>query len=163
MVIEESRQDDLDEVCESLAEHFEKCEDFERAAKYSKMAGAKATNSGALTESVEYARRTVNCLERLPKSEEVLTKIIDIRTILGIRLMDLNYFHQSKEMVSPVIETATEMVRTRRIAQIHTILGSYYFCVKEDFNQAFDHHYRSLNIIGGSKILHMNIVTRQWN
>lgn len=146
LVIEESHQDDLEEVCEALAEHFEKCEDFERAVEYFKLAGAKATNSGAIIESVEYARRTVNCLERLPKSEEVLTKIVDIRTILGIRLMDLNYFHQSKEMVSSITETATDMGRTRRIAQINTILGSYYFCVKEDFSQAFDHHNRSLNI-----------------
>ena len=146
LAIEETHQDDLDEVCEGLAEHFEKCEDFRRAAFYFKMSGVKATNSGAINESVAYARKTVDCLESLPTSEEVLTEIVDIRTILGIRLMDLNYFHQSKEMVSPVIDIASDMGLTRRIAQISTILGSYYFCVREDFKQSFDNHYRSLDI-----------------
>jgi class 3 adenylate cyclase/tetratricopeptide (TPR) repeat protein len=146
LAIEETHQDNLGEVCEGLAEHFEKCEDFQRAATYFKMAGAKATNSGAMTESVDYARKTVRCLERLPETEEVLTKIVDIRTILGIRLMDMNYFHQSKEVISPVIEAATRMGRSRRIAQIHTILGSYHYCVREDFTRAFDHLYRSVEI-----------------
>ena len=34
LVIEETHRDNLDEVCEALAEHFEKCKDFERAAVY---------------------------------------------------------------------------------------------------------------------------------
>ena len=101
LIIEETHKDKLGEVCEGLAEHYEKCKDFQRAATFLKMSGAKATNSGAMTESVDYARKTVDCLEQLPKSEEVLKKIIDIRTILAIRLMDLNYFHQSKEMINP--------------------------------------------------------------
>ena len=100
LIIEETHKDKLGEVCEGLAEHYEKCKDFQRAATFLKMSGAKATNSGAMTESVDYARKTVDCLEQLPKSEEVLKKIIDIRTILAIRLMDLNYFHQSKEMIN---------------------------------------------------------------
>ncbi len=162
LTLEETHKDRLNEVCEGLAEHYEKCEDFQSAATFFKMSGAKATNSGALTESVDYARKTVDCLEKLPKSEDVLKKIIDIRTILGIRLMDLNYFHQSKEMVSPIIKTADEMGRTRRIAQINTILGAYSFCVSEDFIQAFDHNYRSLEIARNLKDNNLLAMAHYW-
>lgn len=146
LTIEINHKNKLSEVVEILAEHFEKCEDYKRAVAYFKISGTKATNSGAVTESVNYAKKTVDCLERLPKSEELLEKIVDIRTILGIRLLDLNYFRQSKEIISPIIETADKMGHTRRIAQINTILGAYYFCVSEDFTQSFEHHFRSLGI-----------------
>ena len=162
LIIEETHKDKLGEVCEGLAEHYEKCKDFQRAATFLKMSGAKATNSGAMTESVDYARKTVDCLEQLPKSEEVLKKIIDIRTILAIRLMDLNYFHQSKEMINPIIKAAGEMGHTRRIAQIHTILGSYHFCVSEDFSLAFDHLYRSLEIARNLKDTNSLAMVHYW-
>lgn len=146
LAMETLYRDRLIDVCEALAGHFESSEDFLRASEYFKMAGAKATNSGAMTESVNYARKTIESLEKLPPSEAVLKKIVDIRTILGVRLLDLNYFHQAKEMVAPVLGAANQMGLGRRIALMNTILGSYHFCVGEDFPQAFDHHERALDI-----------------
>ncbi|MBU1741085.1 MAG: hypothetical protein KKC37_06030, partial [Proteobacteria bacterium] len=99
---------------------------------------------GAIKESIDYAERTIACLERMPQNKDVLKNIVNVRTILGIRFMDMGHLNESHKIISPIIETASGLGHSRRIAQINIILGMYYFYIKEDFTTAFEYYDKAL-------------------
>jgi len=134
--IEKLYKENLGEHYSVLVEHFIASESYEKAAKYSKMACKKAEKAAALNNAIAYAEKGINCLERLPETNEVQKKIIDARTVLGLYLAQMNYFIEAKEAINAASKLASKSGYKRRLAQIYTIVGSYHCYVEEDFPNA---------------------------
>ena len=137
--LEELHEGRPEEHCEVLADHFMRGGSFQKAAKYYRMAARKAEKAGALSDAIPYCEKRVGCLEKLPRTDELLRELIDARTGLGLYRFQLFYFTEAKEAIDPIKEQALQINYTKRIAQIHAILGAYYLWVEEDFPQAFEH------------------------
>jgi predicted ATPase/class 3 adenylate cyclase len=135
--IEELYNENPGEHCGILADHFIESENFEKAANYTKMAGRRAEKAADLNDAIVYAEKCVNCLERLPKTDEVQKKIIDARTVLGLYLAQMNYLVEAKAAIDPVCELALKTDYKKRLAQIYTIIGTYYYLVEEDLPRTF--------------------------
>ena len=134
--IKDLYQKKIDEYYEILVEHFIASETYDMAAEYSKLASKKAEKAGALTDSIRYTRKGIDSLEKLQITYELQSKIIDARTTLGLYLFQMFYFLDAKNAIDPISELAIGGDSKRRIAQIYTILGAYYFWCKEDMTEA---------------------------
>jgi len=139
--IEELYKDSPAEHYGVLAEHFFMGENYGSAAEYFRLAGRRAEKAVSFPDATAYAKKRVTCLEKLPMTAEGQKKIIDARTVLALYLIQWNYFVEAKEAIDPITELAVKQEYKRRLCQIWTILGVYYFIVEENFpaaSQAFE-------------------------
>ncbi|MCJ7686720.1 MAG: AAA family ATPase, partial [Desulfobacteraceae bacterium] len=75
--IEELYKDNIHEHYEVLAEHYIAGENYEKAAKYSKLAGRKAEKVASLNNAITYAKKAVASIEKLPRADDVAKELID--------------------------------------------------------------------------------------
>ena len=129
-------EDDLNEYCEVLAEHYVTGESYEKGAEYCKRAARKAEKTASLQDAIRYAQKRVSCLESLPQTEDVLRKTVDARTTLGLYLTQITHTIEAKEAVEPVVDLALKLGSQRRISQVYSILGCSSWWVEEDYPRA---------------------------
>ena len=135
--IEELYKDNIDEHYGLLAEHYIKSENYEKGAEYSELAGKKAQKAASFKEAIEYAKRMVFCLERLPKTHATQKKIIDARTRLAGYYLSLDHHVEAKEAVAPIVNLALELNYQKRLPIIYTAMGTYSHWVEEDYSEGF--------------------------
>ena len=136
--IEELNKENLDAHYELLSDHFVKADDFEKGAAYSRLICKKAVKKAAFNDAINYGKKRVECLESLPRTEDVEKKIIEARTLLGFYLFQINFYTAAKETVAPVIDLAWKHNYKKRLFQIQMIEGAYHFSVKEDFPRSLE-------------------------
>jgi len=129
-----------------LAEHYVIGENYEKGAEYSKLAGKRNEKTASINEAIDYAKKRIFCLEKLPVTEDIQKKIIDARTALGLYIVQLNYPIAAKEAVAPIIGLSQKIGYKRRLPQIYVITGQYEFEVQEDFPKALNHFEEALKI-----------------
>jgi class 3 adenylate cyclase/tetratricopeptide (TPR) repeat protein len=144
--IEENYRDNLHEHYSILAEHYVTGENYEKGAKYSQLAGKRNEKTASINEAIDYAKKRIFCLEKLPVTEDIEKKIIDARTALGLYLIQLNYPIIAKEAVAPIIDLSQKIGYKRRLPQVYIITGWYEFEVQEDFPKALNHFEEALKI-----------------
>ncbi|MGO9569689.1 MAG: AAA family ATPase, partial [Desulfomonilaceae bacterium] len=144
--IEEVHKHNIDDHYGALVEHFLAGDGYETAAKYARLASKKAEKTASMNDAILYAEKGIACLERLPPSDEVLKKIIDSRTVLGLYLLQLTNYHKAKEAVDPIMEAAVQRGYSRRLSQIYTIIGAFNDCVEEDYSRALEHLNHALGL-----------------
>ncbi|MEJ2718474.1 MAG: hypothetical protein P8182_15285, partial [Deltaproteobacteria bacterium] len=103
--IEGLHREDLREHFGVLAEHYVASEDYDKGAYYSEMASEQAEKTASINDSIAYCRKRVSCLEKLPKTEEIMTRLIDARTALGFYLIQMRHFPEAKEAVEPILDS----------------------------------------------------------
>jgi class 3 adenylate cyclase/tetratricopeptide (TPR) repeat protein len=135
--IEELYRDNLSEQYEVLSEHYFLGENYSKAGECSKLASRKAQKTASFNDAIAYARRRVESLERLPHTEDIQKQIIDARVVLGLYMINMNYFVEAKEAIDPIVDSAISHKYKRRLSQIYTILGSYHFMVEDNFSETF--------------------------
>jgi predicted ATPase/class 3 adenylate cyclase len=119
-----------------LSEHFIESGNHEKGATYSRLAAMKHEKTASISNSIGYAERGVRSLELLPQTPEVLERLIDARTVLGLYHLQLNHHIEAREAVDPIAKLAEERNYRKRMAQIYTILGSDKAFIEEDFPEA---------------------------
>jgi class 3 adenylate cyclase/tetratricopeptide (TPR) repeat protein len=144
--IEEIYVDNLYDHYGVLVEHFLTSEEYEKAAKYARLASKKAEKSASMNEAILYTEKGIACLERLPANDEVWTRIIDARTILGLYLLQMGNVDEARVSVDQIKEAAVQKGYSRRVSQIYTIIGGFEYWVEEDFPRALDHLNRAMEI-----------------
>jgi predicted ATPase len=135
--IEELYKGNIAEYYGVLAEHFIESENYEKAAQHSKLAGKKAQKAASFKDAIEYAKKGIFCLERLPKTDATQKKIIDARTRLAGYHLSLDHYVDAKEAVAPIANLALELNYQKRLPIIHTAMGMYSQWVEEDYSEAF--------------------------
>ena len=125
-----------DNICDCygvLANHCMACEDYDKGAEYARLEAKRLQKPGSFRDAIEYAKRSLTCLEKLPQSEAVQKKVIDARIMLSIYYLSLNYYIEAKNTVEPIIDLALNLNYQERIPSIYTAIGLYYCIVEEDF------------------------------
>lgn len=115
-----------------LTSHCMACEDYEKGAEYARLEARKYQKAASLKDAIEYAKRSILCLEKLPQNEAVQKRVIDARVKLSMYYLSLNYHIEAKDAVEPIINLALELNYQKRIPGIYTAIGMYYCFVEED-------------------------------
>jgi class 3 adenylate cyclase/tetratricopeptide (TPR) repeat protein len=144
--IEESYKERVDEYYGVLAEHFIAGEVYDKGAEYSKLAVKKSEKTASFNDAINYAKKRIFCLEKLPLNESLQKTLIDTRTALGLYFVQLNYPIEAKEAVEPVIGAALKIDYKRRLSQIYSVIAHYAFEVEEDYPKAIDQLEEALSI-----------------
>ncbi len=144
--IEDVYKDNIAEYYEILAGHYTKSESYEKGAEYLKLAGKKAERSGSLSDAIACGEKRIEFLEKLPQEDDVLRKIIDSRTILGLYQVQMYNLIEAKKIIDPIIEFTLNSGYKRRISQIHSILGVYNYVIEENYPKALKHLKEALKI-----------------
>ncbi len=144
--IEELYKKNIDEYYGILTEHFIESENYEKGAEYSKLAGKKAQKAASFKDAVEYAKKTVLSLERLPETDATRRKIIDARTLLAGYNIGLSHHVEAKEAVAPIANLAQELNYQKRLPMIYTTMGMYSHWVEEDYSKGFQYLTEALKI-----------------
>ena len=74
-------------------------ENYEKGAIYSKLAGDKTEKTGSLIDGISYAIKRITCMEQMPKTNRIEEKIVHLRTILGLYMIEMNFFKEAQEML----------------------------------------------------------------
>jgi class 3 adenylate cyclase/tetratricopeptide (TPR) repeat protein len=135
--IEQLYQENIGEYYEVLAGHFIESENFEKAAEHSRLAGKKAQKAASFKDAIEYARKAIYCLERLPETDMNQKKIIDARTRLAGYYLSLDHYVDAKEALAPIVDLAQELNYQKRLPIIYSAMGTFSLWVEEDYSQAF--------------------------
>ena len=130
-------RENIEEYYGVLADHYIAGENHEKGAEYARRMSKKAEKSGVLVDAITYTRKGISSLEKLDRTDRVQKDLIDIRTVLGLYYIQFNYHVKAKEAIDPIIELAVSRNYRKRLSQIYTIMGTYYYLSQEDFKQAF--------------------------
>ena len=118
-----------------LSNHCMASEDYEKAAEYARLEARKYQKAASLKDAVQYAKRSIVCLEKLPQNVSVQKLIIDARVVLSTYFLNLNYHVEAKDAVEPVIQLAMDLNYEKRLSGIYTAMGLYYIVVEEDLSK----------------------------
>ncbi|UCF84548.1 MAG: hypothetical protein JSV50_02640, partial [Desulfobacteraceae bacterium] len=144
--IEQLYGKNIDEHYGILVEHYIASHNHEKGAYYSKLAGKRAEKSASFLDAIAYARKRVDCIEQLPRTEDMEKDLIDARTALGLYNAQLNYFTEAKQAIDPIIKLASKHRYKKRLAQIYTIAGTYSYAVEEDFSKVFENLEKAIDL-----------------
>ena len=137
--IETLYPENINEYSGVLAEHYITSENYEKGAEYSQMSAESAEKAGAINAAIVYAKKRVASLEKLSRTDDVLKKIIDARTALGIYMIRMTYYSEAKEAVEPIIDLALKSDYKKPLPKIFNILGNYENFIKEDVSTAINY------------------------
>ena len=144
--IEDLYKENIDGQYGVLAEHYIAGENYEKGAEYSRLAGKKAQKAGSFKEAIEYAKKGIYCLERLPITDATQKKIIDARTRLAGYNIGLTQHFEANEAVAPIADLALELNYQKRLPMIYTAMGTYNDWVEENCSEGFRYLSEALKI-----------------
>jgi len=145
-----------------LTEHFIASGNYKKGALYSRLAERYAEKAASLADAINYAKKRIDCLEKLPPTDSVQKEIIDARTVLGLYSVQSGFHAQANNAVAPIVELAEKMTYQRRLPQIYSIVGSYKYIVEEDFPAAFKNLEEALAISGKSNDMVSSLFSNFW-
>jgi class 3 adenylate cyclase/tetratricopeptide (TPR) repeat protein len=160
--IEELYRDSLSEYYEVLAEHYFLSESYLKSAEYSKLASRKAEKTASLNDAIVFAKKRIASIEQLPQTEDVEKQVIDARTVLGLYMVQMMYHIKAKEAIDPIVDSAIKHNYKRRLCQIYSILGSYYWSIEENYPEAFRAFEEALKISGEVKDILTSVLASVW-
>jgi class 3 adenylate cyclase/tetratricopeptide (TPR) repeat protein len=149
--IENLYQRNIDEHYGVLAEHFIESENYEKGSEYSKLAGEKAQKAASFIEAIEYAKKRVFCLERLPETEVTQRRIIDARTRLAGYNISLTHHIEAKDAVAPVLDLALKLNYQKRLPIIYITMGTHSHWVEGNYSEGFRYLSKALEILKKTK------------
>ncbi len=144
--IEELCAETLSENYGILSEHYLTAENFEKGAHYCGFAGQRATRIGSFHDAIMYADKRIACLEKLPQTHDVLRRIINMRSILGLLYAQTNYVVEAKQAIDPIMALGENIGHDQALPRIHVIMGIYRGWVEEDFQDALQHFQQATSI-----------------
>ena len=161
-VIEELYKDNIDEYYEIVAEHYFVGENYLKSAEYSRLASRKAEKSASLNDAIAFAKKRITSVEQLSQTEDMEKQVIDARTVLGLYMAQMMYHTEAKEAIDPIIDSAIKHNYKRRLCQIYSILGLYYWSVEEKYLEAFKSFEKALKISEEVKDILTSVLASVW-
>ena len=146
IAIEELYKDNLNKHYAQLADHYIKSENYEKGAEYASLSGEEAEKTASFPDAIAYAKKRIDCLERLPRTPEKMKEIIDARTDLGCFYIRMDYFEKAKNPIESIVSVALKLNYKKRLSQIYTIIGIYKWSIVEDFPEAFRYLTKALSV-----------------
>ena len=144
--IEAVSKDRVKEHYEVLSEHYLASQNYDKAAEYSKRVALKAGTTGSVNKAIAYTQKVIFCLEKLPLTVDAQQNLTQARTKLGLHFLNMNYLNDAKDAIEPIIDLALASQNQKIISQIFTIMGTWHCFIQEDFQKAYEHLIKALNI-----------------
>ena len=115
-----------------LSGHCLAAENYEKGAEYSRLEAKRYQKAGFYKDAIEYAKKSITCLEQFPQTEANQKKVIDARTTLANSYTYMNYHSHAKEAVEPILDLALALNYRKGLSAIYTAIGLHYLWVEED-------------------------------
>jgi class 3 adenylate cyclase/tetratricopeptide (TPR) repeat protein len=131
--IEKLYTENISELYGLVAEHFIEAENFEKGDAYSKLAAKKALKAASFQEAIDHTKKSIFCLERLPKTDTIQRKIIDARAVLAGYFINLSHIALVKDTVAPIVDLAVKLKYQKRLPAIYTAIGLHNLFVELDY------------------------------
>ncbi|MGD1154057.1 MAG: adenylate/guanylate cyclase domain-containing protein [Syntrophales bacterium] len=138
-----------DDICYHygvLSGHCIASENYEKGVEYSRLEAKRYQKTGLYKDAIEYAKKSISCLEKLSQTEANQKKLIDARTTLAIYHLSLNYLVEAQEAVEPIVDLALKMNYRKRLPGIYIAMGAYCFAIEEDFTNGLLYSNKALQI-----------------
>ena len=136
--LEASFADRLDEKSELLGHHYQQAGNIEKALEYLLRAAQRATIRFASTEALGYCAAVVECLDRLPKTDERERQRIDLRLAEVEMIWVQGRYEEGLRILEEIQAIAERLRDDQRLAQIHFISGWLLYDQLE-LDRAFEH------------------------
>jgi len=159
--IEQVYADWLSEHTEHLAHHFLHGEEWSKAVRYLRQAGAKAAALCANAEAVALLRRALRALERTPESPERTEQAIDLRLELRPPLLQLGRLHEVLSLSHEAERMAQLLGDAHRLARVYTYLINYHY-LKGEPDLAIEYGERCLTIGEAGNDAALQALARQY-
>jgi class 3 adenylate cyclase/tetratricopeptide (TPR) repeat protein len=121
--IERLQSDRLGEQVEGLAHHALRAELWDKALRYGREAGAKATARWALWDVVTHLERALGAAARLPQTREVVEQVIDVRLDLRHTIHPLGEMDRAMALMREAEPLARQLGDERRLGRISLALS----------------------------------------
>ena len=112
-----------EEFCETLAHHYAKAEDMDKAYQYLTLSGDKAYRNFSTSESFRYYRQALNILSHLPDTMQNRKKIMEATLLTWGPMLALGFPEGSLEILKEGERLAEELGDSRRLAQFYAFLA----------------------------------------
>jgi class 3 adenylate cyclase/tetratricopeptide (TPR) repeat protein len=136
--LEVLHKDNIIEHYGILSGHYILSDNYEKGAKYSRLAGKQAQKRSSFTDAVSYAKKGISCLEKLPQTDGIQRHIIDDRTALSNYCMGLNHHDEAMQAVAPIEDLAQKINYKKRLPRIYVATGTYNVWVAEDITRGIE-------------------------
>lgn len=143
--VEEVYAQRLAEHVEMLAHHFLQAEEWEKAVRYLRQAGAKAAALCANTEAVTFLQRALDANARLGQSRERDALTIDICLDLRPPLLQLGRLEEVLAVSRRAEALAKGLEDEQRLARVYAYLINYHY-LKGEPDLAIEYGQRCLGI-----------------
>jgi tetratricopeptide (TPR) repeat protein len=94
--------------------------------------------AASFRDAIEYAKKSVNSLEKLTQTEAKQEKLIDARTSLANYYLNMNFHSHAKEAVEPILELALSLYYRKKLPAAYTAIGLYYLWAEEDSRKGLE-------------------------
>ena len=131
VAIESLYADRLAEHYEMLGYHFSKGEEWSKAPRYLRQAGAKAAAHGANREAVTHFEQALVALAHLPEDRETVEQAVDVRFDLRNSLLLLGEFGRTLEYLQEADTLAHALGDRRRLGEVSANMTHYFRLVGE--------------------------------
>jgi class 3 adenylate cyclase/tetratricopeptide (TPR) repeat protein/ribosomal protein L40E len=123
--IEKLYPDKLEEFYESLAHHYLRGENWDKAYHYLLASAMKAGTRYSLWEAFRLGREALQVLSKMPSSEANKRLAIDGRLLLAMVITTLGYPEDSPEILREGERLSREMGDEKALARFHGYIGTY--------------------------------------
>ncbi len=128
---------------ELLAHHAMQGEEWDKALRYYRQAGAKSMEQSAYQEAVVCYEQALDALQHFPENRETIEHSIDLRVDLHYALIPLGAYERILDHLRAAEALGEALGDTHRLGLLACQIGSY-FQVAGDFDQAIASFHRAL-------------------
>lgn len=124
--IEELYPDRLEEFYETLAHHYVRSDNPEKAYQYLKLSAHKATLGYSNWEAFRFYKQAIGVVNKLPETEENKRKAIEVRLLMGGPIRLLAHPQDSLQVLQEGERLARELGDEKSLATFYSIMRGYY-------------------------------------
>ena len=123
---EEFYPDRLEEFYETLAYHYSRSNNLDKACHYLKLSGNKSTKNHSLWEAYRFYKETINVLRQMPETEQNKREQIEVILLMYIPMRLLGYPEDSIKFLQEGERLSKELGDRKKMATFNNWIGIYY-------------------------------------
>jgi DNA-binding NarL/FixJ family response regulator/class 3 adenylate cyclase/tetratricopeptide (TPR) repeat protein len=124
--IEQLYADRLEDFYETLAHHYQNSQNWDKAYRYLKLSGDKATRSCADREALQHYRKAIDVLNKQDESRDRQAQELEVRLAMDGVFRKVDYSEGSLENLEEAERLAKELDSTTDKAIVHSAMGWYH-------------------------------------
>jgi len=160
--IEQIYPEKVEEFIELLVHHYEKSENFSKAAYYSGLASKKSFNKGHLAEGISFAKKVVQNLEKLPVNADIQENLVKTRLRMGSALCIINRYQDAKSTVECIIDDVEKRAKPEELSRLYIVLGLYHRAIQQDYPKSIDYLGKARAFAETSGVIGRLMEANQW-